>query len=96
MDDRAFDQLSRAMARGLPRRQLLARLGAGGLGAALFGTIGNAPARAAAPAAQAATCQLDLVANVRLGTSAGTPISGSVPGELRAQLSFGFDDEGAI
>jgi hypothetical protein len=79
-----------------PAAYRLARLGAGGLGAALFGTIGNAPARTAAPAAQAATCQLDLVANVRLGASAGTPISGSVPGELRAQLSFGLDDGGAI
>ncbi len=35
MDGHHFDEISRAMARGLPRRQVLARLGAGGLGAAL-------------------------------------------------------------
>ncbi len=96
MDDHAFDQLSRAMARGLPRRQLLARLGAGGLGAALFGAASLDRVRSAVPAAQAATCQLDLVANVRLGASAGATIGGAVPGELRGQLSFGFDDGGAI
>ena len=96
MDDRAFDEFSRAMARGLPRRRLLARLGAGGLGAALLGTTGRVPARAAAPTAQAATCQLDLVAHVRLGASAGVTLGGAVPGELRAQLAFGFDDGGAI
>ncbi len=93
---RSVDELSRSMARGLPRRTLLARLGAGGLGAALLGVTSADRVRAAVPVAQAATCQLDLVANVRLGASAGTPIGGSVPGELRAQLSFGFDDRGAI
>ena len=96
MDDHAFDQLSRAMARGLPRRTLLARLGAGGLGAALFGVASLDRVRSAGTAAQAATCQLDLVANVRLGASAGATIGGAVPGELRGQLSFGFDDGGAI
>ena len=96
MDDHAFDQLSRAMARGLPRRTLLARLGAGGLGAAVLGVASRDRVRSAVPAAQVATCQLDLVANVRLGASAGAMIGGAVPGELRAQLSFGFDDGGAI
>jgi len=96
VDDHAFDQLSRAMARGLPRRTLLTRLGAGGLGAALFGAASLDRVRSAVPAAQAATCQLDLVASVRLGASAGVMIGGAVPGELRGQLSFGFDDGGAI
>jgi len=96
LDGHAFDDLSRAMARGLPRRRLLARLGAGGLGAALFGAARVEPAHAAMPAVQAATCQLDLVANVRLGASAGATLGGTVPGELRAQLAFGFDDAGAI
>lgn len=96
MDDHPFDQLSRAMARGLPRRTLLARLGAGGLGAAVLGVASLDRVRSAVPAAQAATCQLDLVANVRLGASAGATIGGAVPGELRGQLSFGFDEGGAI
>jgi len=96
LDDHAFDQLSRALARGLPRRTLLARLGAGGLGAAVLGVASLDRVRSAIPAAQAATCQLDLVANVRLGASAGATIGGSMPGEFRGQLSFGFDDGGAI
>lgn len=96
MDGPAFDEFSRTMARGLSRRKLLARLGAGGFGAALLGAASLDRARSAWPAAQTATFRLDLVANVRLGASAGTTIGGTVPGELRGQLTFGFDDQGAI
>lgn len=96
MDGQAFDELSRAMASGVPRRHLLACLGAGGLGAALFGAVGFDRARSALPPAQAATCRLDFVASVRLGASTGATLRGTMPGELRGQLSFGFDNAGAV
>jgi hypothetical protein len=99
MDGSAFDDFSRAMARGIPRRQVLARLGAGGLGAALLGAIGIdrvRTVRSALPVAQAATCQLDIIATVRIGTNASEDLGGAEPGELRGQLSFGLDDTGAV
>jgi hypothetical protein len=96
MDGRAFDDMSRAMARGMPRRQLLARLGAGGLGAGLLAAIGVERTRSARPAAQDDTCRLTLVANVRLGPSAGAVLAGTTPGELRGELSFALGDGGAI
>jgi len=96
MDGRAFDDMSRAMAMGMPRRQLLARLGAGGLGAGLLAAIGVERTRSALPAAQDDTCRLTLVANVRLGPSAGAVLAGTTPGELRGELSFALGDGGAI
>ncbi len=96
MDGHAFDELSRAMARGLPRRQVLVRLGAGGLGAALLGAVGLDRAGTARTAAQAETCRLEIVANVRFGPSAGTIIRGPMPGELRGELRFTLGPDGAI
>jgi hypothetical protein len=46
--------------------------------------------------AQAATCRLAIAANVRLGPSAGALIKGTVPGELRGDLSFALGPDGAI
>ncbi len=47
-------------------------------------------------AAQDDTCRLEIVATVRLGPSAGVILQGSVPGELRGELSFALGADGAI
>jgi hypothetical protein len=96
MDGPAFDEFSRALARGVPRRQVLARLGAGGLGAGLLAAIGVERTRSALPAAQDDTCRLTLVANVRLGPSAGALLAGTTPGELRGDLEFAIGDDGVV
>lgn len=95
MDPQRFDALSRTVAGAVSRRQAMARIGLAGVAAGLAGAISRGPARAL-PAAQAETCRLEIVANVRLGPSAGALLQGNVPGELRGALSFAPDAEGAI
>lgn len=96
MDPRQFDALSRAVADGVSRRRVLARLGAGGLAAGFAAAIGRGRTGAALPTAQADTCRLEIVANVRLGPSAGALLDGDVPGELRGELSFALGADGTI
>jgi hypothetical protein len=99
MDPRQFDALSRKVADGVSRRQAVARFGAAGLLAGLTSALGRDRVAGAAPAVQAdalSVCLLDIVANVRLGPSAGAIIQGNIPGELRGELSFPLAPDGAI
>src|SRR3954466_14264966 len=80
-----FDAFSRKLADGVSRRQAVKRFGAAGLLAGLTGALGRDRTAEAMPAMQAdaqSTCLLDIVANIRLGPSAGAIIEGNVPGEL--------------
>ena len=92
MDPRQFDALSRTLARGLSRRQAVTRWSAAGLATA----IGRDREASARPAWQTETCSLEIVANVRVGPSAGTVLQGSVPGELRGDISFALSADGGI
>ncbi len=94
-----FDALSRKLADGLSRRQAVTRFGAAGLLAGLTSAFGRDRAAQAIPAGQAdalSVCLLDIVANVRLGPSAGAILEGNVPGELRGELTFEIGPDGAV
>lgn len=80
MDGNTFDNVSRALARGLPRRRMIGRFGLGVLGAALLGR--SAPARAAE------TCTIQLVAAVGIGPGTGATFAGA--------LTITIEEEGAI
>lgn len=90
MDAGQFDSLTRSAAN---RRQLLARLSAGGVGAALWAVLG--PRRITA--AQV-TCSLELRATVRLGPSAGIPLvaNATEAGALSGTLEMTISDDGAL
>ena len=96
MDPIQFDALSRKVASGVSRRQAVARFGAAGLLAGLSGALGRERTAAAVSAIQNATCLLEIVATIRLGPSAGVIIDGTVPGELRGELSIAVGADGAI
>jgi hypothetical protein len=99
MDPMQFDALSREVASGVSRRQAVSRFGAAGLLAGLSGLLGRAPTAAAVTVAQDATpitCQLDIVAAIRLGPSAGVIIEGNVPGDLSGKLTIEIGADGAI
>jgi hypothetical protein len=96
MDDRRFDAFSRSLAHGLSRRQAVSRLGAGGLAAGFAAVFGRGVPHAAGQATGEPTCRLALVANVRLGPSAGALLRGTTPGELRGDLEFGVGEAGAV
>lgn len=94
-----FDAFSRKLAEGVSRRQAVTRFGMAGLLAGLTSALGRDRTAQAIPAVQAdalSVCLLDIVANVRLGPSAGAIIQGNVPGELRGELSFPLATDGAI
>src|SRR5688500_4528838 len=86
MDSARFDRLSRMFALRMTRRRAVAALGAN----VAFGTA-RAPAVGAAAAQFGGDCQLELVATVRLGQSAGALFGGTVPGELAGTLQFSGD-----
>src|SRR5687767_8466596 len=96
MDPIQFDALSRTVAEGVSRRRAVARFGAAGLLAALTSALGRERVARAVPAAQADFCRLEVVATIRLGPSTGATLGGSVPGELRGDLSFPLTADGAI
>ena len=86
-----FDAFSRKLADGVSRRQAVTRFGAAGLLAGLAGALGRDRPAEALPAVQAdplSVCLLEIVANIRLGPSAGAILEGNVPGELRGELTF--------
>ncbi len=94
-----FDALSRKLADGVSRRQAVRRFGAAGLLAGLTSALGRDRTVQAIPARQAdalSVCLLDIVANVRLGPSAGAILEGNVPGELRGELTFEIGPNGAV
>ena len=94
-----FDAFSRKLADGVSRRQAVTRFGAAGLLAGLTGALGRDRTAQALPAAQAdplSVCLLEIVANVRLGPSAGAILEGNVPGELRGELTFAIGPNGAV
>jgi hypothetical protein len=99
MDPSQFDALSRKVASGVSRRRAVTRFGAAGLLAGLSGVLGRERTAAAVPVMQGATpisCQLDIVAAIRLGPSAGVIIAGNVPGELSGKLTVEIGADGAI
>ena len=85
MDPQRFDHLSRAIARRLTRRGMLAGLGAGGVAAA----FGDAPTSAAA---SAITCVYAFDGTIDLGPSSALGATSEVVGELTITMS----PEGAI
>ncbi len=94
-----FDALSRKLADGVSRRQAVTRFGAVGLLAGLSSALGRERTAQAIPAVQADTlgvCLLEIVANIRLGPSAGAILQGNVPGELRGELTFAIGPDGAV
>src|SRR5918995_5826771 len=94
-----FDAFSRKLADGVSRRQAVTRFGAAGLLAGLTSALGLDRTARAIPASQADTlsvCLLEIVANIRLGLSAGVIIEGNTPGELRGELTFAIGPDGAI
>jgi hypothetical protein len=96
MDPSQFDALSRKVADGVSRRQAVARFGAAGLLAGLTSALGRERVAGAVPAAQADFCLLQIVATIRLGPSTGVILAGTVPGEVRGDLSFPLTANGAI
>ena len=64
--------------------------------AGLTSALGRERVVGAVPAAQADFCLLEIVATVRLGPNAGVILDGSVPGEVRGDLSFPLTADGAI
>jgi hypothetical protein len=99
MDPNQFDALSRTVASGVSRRRAVARFGAAGLLAGLSGALGRERMAAGAPVLQdesAVSCQLEIVASIRLGPSAGVIIDGNVPGELSGKLTLAIGADGAI
>src|SRR5688500_805337 len=96
MDPNQFDALSRTVAEGVSRRQAVARFGVAGLLAGLTSALGRERVAGAIPAAQADYCRLEIVATIRLGPSAGVILGGSVPGEVRGDLSFPLTADGAV
>ena len=95
MDPRAFDDLSRTLAQSASRRQAVARFGTAGMLAGLVAALGRGRIGALA-AAQGETCRLAIVATVRVGPDAETLMQTDVPGELRGEISFALDPDGAI
>ena len=94
-----FDAFSRKLADGVSRRQAVKRFGAAGLLAGLSSALGRDRTAQAIPVVQSdaqSTCLLDIVANVRLGPSAGAIMAGNVPGELRGELTIGISPNGAV
>src|SRR5215217_398118 len=99
MDPNQFDALSRTVASGVSRRRAVARFGVAGLLAGLSGALGRERMAAGAPVLQdesAVSCQLEIVASIRLGPSAGVIIDGNVPGELSGKLTLAIGADGAI
>jgi len=96
VDPHHFDTLTKSLASGLSRRKALTRLGGGGAAALLAAAAGRDRLAAAPATAPSTTCTLSLDAHVRLGPSAGQVLRGTAPGELRGQLSFALDAQGAI
>jgi hypothetical protein len=96
MDPRQFDALSRTLASGVSRRQAVRRWGAAGVLAGLAAAVGRGRVEAARVAMQEETCSLAVVANVRIGPSAGATLQGTVPGELRGEIRFALGSEGQI
>src|SRR5215210_3629760 len=94
-----FDAFSRKLADGVSRRQAVTRFGAAGLLAGLTSAFGGDRMAQAIPAVQSdalSTCLLDIVANIRLGPSAGAIIEGNAPGELRGELTIAIGPNGAV
>lgn len=85
MDPARFDSLSRSAAN---RREVLARLGTGGLAAGLLAALGFRR-----PVTAQVACSVDIRAYVRLGPSAGIPLvpgatqAGSVEGSLEMTIA---------
>lgn len=95
MDPQQFDTIAKSFASGLSRRKALTRLGGGGA-AALLAALGRNHLDVAAQGGAGASCNLAFVANVRVGPSAGQLLGGTAPGELKGQLTFALDQDGAI
>src|SRR5687768_16491036 len=96
MDPKQFDALSRTLADGLSRRQAVTRWGAAGMLAGLAAVVGRGRGGATRLAMQAETCSLEIVANVRIGPSAGAVLQGTTPGELRGEIRFALGPDGTI
>lgn len=90
MEPARFDSLTRSAAN---RRDLLTRLGLGGLAAALAANLGVRRA-----SAQTVSCSLDLRASVRLGPSAGIPLmpSATQAGSVAGTLQLGIAGDGSL
>src|SRR4051812_48360230 len=94
-----FDAFSRKLADGVSGRQAVTRFGAAGLLGGLTGALGRDRTAQAVLAMQSdalSTCLLDIVANIRLGPSAGAIIEGNVPGELHGELTIAIGPNGAV
>lgn len=93
MDAKAFDDLSKDVARRSTRRAALGAALAGGL----LGALGVAKSVPDVKAAQGGSCTLAFSANVRLGPSLGQPLSAQgQPGALQGNLSFDLDQSGRL
>lgn len=94
LDANQFDSLTKRLAPASTRRATLGALA----GAGLLSSLGLARTAPEARAAQATTCLLAFVAAVRLGPSAGVVLTtnGTVPGELRGELSFSLSATGKL
>ena len=92
MDDNRFDSLTRRLGAPASRR---AALGAG-LAGGVLGALRIPRSVPEVGAAQAGTCSLPFVANVRVGPSAEIPLlqENAPPGELRGELRFTLSDQG--
>jgi hypothetical protein len=95
MDADRFDRLSRSWAERTTRRAAFRSIGGGGLFAAALAGFGLTRVNVSAQD-DAATCELDLVASVRLGPSENQQFGGDNPGELRGQLRFSVADNGGL
>jgi hypothetical protein len=93
MEPDRFDALTRSVA---SRRSFVAKVGGGGLGAALLGTLGLRE-----EAAAATSCLLNVRLFVRVGPSAGFPLvpkqtkTGQLVGQLRLRISSKGDLAGS-
>ena len=92
MDDNRFDSLTRRLGAPASRR---AALGAG-LAGGVLGALRIPRSVPEVSAAQAGTCSLPFVANVRVGPSAEIPLlqENAPPGELRGELRFTLAEQG--
>lgn len=90
MESDRFDALTRSIA---SRRSFVTKVGGGGLGAALIGTLGLRE-----EATAATSCLLDLRLFVRVGPSAGFPLvaTQTKPGQLVGQLRLTIGSKGDL
>jgi hypothetical protein len=95
MDADQFDRLSRNFAERVSRRSAVRNLGGVSILGVALGGLRLFRTDALAQS-DTATCELDLVANVRMGPSVDTAIGGELRGELRGKLRFALGDNGRL